>query len=189
MAGLRGTRWLTWANFLTSMRLFAAFPLYYSIATGAWGIACLLFWMAVATDWVDGRVARARGESSAFGGLFDHGSDAIFVISGLLALSKSGQTPPLLPYFVGAAFLQYVLDSKTLAGLPLRASAIGRWNGILYFVPIGIIVTRENLSLSIPTDGWVHWLGSALVVSTVVSMSARVWALITSRGLVRKPSP
>ena len=145
MAGLRETIWFTWANVLTSLRLVAALPLYYSIDVGAWWIACALFWMAVASDFIDGRVARARGESSTFGGLLDHGTDAIFVVSGLLALTDSGQVAWPLPYLVAAAFLQYVFDSRTLAGRPLRASVLGRWNGILYFVPIGVVVTRESL--------------------------------------------
>ena len=70
-------RWLTWANALTSLRLIAAWPFYFSIESGAWRVACGLFWMAVASDLVDGRVARARGESSALGGLLDHASDVL----------------------------------------------------------------------------------------------------------------
>lgn len=188
MAGLRASRWLTLANALTSLRLIAALPLYFSIDAGAWTLACALFWAAVVSDLVDGRIARARGESSALGGIFDHASDATFVVSGLFALSLAGQVPGLLPYLVGAAFLQYVLDSKTLAGRPLRASALGRWNGIGYFVPIGIIVTRQSISLDLPPDEWVLWLGLALVATTLISMTDRAWAWLASRRASRASS-
>ena len=42
--------------------------------------------------------------------------------------------PLVLPGLVAAAFVQYTLDSRALAGQRLRASALGRWNGIAYFV-------------------------------------------------------
>ena len=160
-----------------------------AILSHSWRIACILFWLAVASDWVDGRLARARGESSALGGLLDHGSDATFVMFGLLALAVAGQTPWPLPFLVTAAFLQYVLDSRALAGRPLRASALGRWNGILYFVPIGIIVTRESLGVDFPADAQVIWLGWGLVLSTSVSMSDRAWALMMSRRPSSPSSP
>lgn len=182
MAGLSEARWLTWANVLTSLRLLAAWPLYACIAAHAWPTACLIFWLAVGTDLVDGRIARARGETSAFGGLFDHATDAIFVIAGLAALSSAGRTPGWLPVLVAAAFVQYVLDSKTLEGRPLRASAVGRWNGILYFVPVGIVVTRETLALGVPSDAVVVAIAWGLIASTLISMGDRLWALLGRRA-------
>lgn len=180
-AATRSPRLRTWSNGLTALRLLAALPLYHALVAGAWGLACIVFWLAVASDWVDGRLARARGESSALGGLFDHASDASFVVAGLSALVVAGQAPGPLPFLVVLAFVQYVLDSRILAGRPLRGSALGRWNGILYFVPIGIIVTRESLGFTWPSDDQVLWLGRALVLTTLVSMSHRAWALIETR--------
>jgi CDP-diacylglycerol--glycerol-3-phosphate 3-phosphatidyltransferase len=177
--GARG--YLTWSNGLTSLRLVAAPFFYYALTTHAWREAFVLFWFAVVTDSLDGRIARARGESSALGGLLDHGSDACFVVLGLLAVASAGQVPRALPFLVAAAFVQYVLDSKTLAGRPLRASRLGRWNGILYFVPLGIVVTRAQFSLEFPADSLVLLLGWALVLSTLFSICDRGWALIASR--------
>lgn len=171
------TGWLTFANALTLARLLAA-PFFYCALQGdARLLALLIFWAAVATDFADGRIARARGESSAFGGLLDHATDASFVTLGLAALAQQGLVPWLLPMLVLAAFLQYVLDSKSLAGRQLRASALGRWNGILYFVPLGTVATREGLGIDWPPDAWLAWMGWGLVASTLVSMGDRVWGL------------
>ena len=134
--------------------------------------------LAVATDVADGRLARARGESSAFGGLLDHATDASFVSLGLCALAQAGQVPWALPVLVVAAFLQYMLDSKSLGGRALRASFLGRWNGILYFVPLGIVATRNGLGLSWPPDGWVVAIAWGLVLSTAISMADRGWTLL-----------
>lgn len=171
--------WFTLSNGLTSLRLIAAPFFYCSIVDRHWWAACLLFWLAVASDLVDGRLARARDESSALGGLLDHGSDATFVTLGQLALVKAGWVPALLPALIVVAFLQYVLDSRILAGRTLRASFIGRWNGILYFIPPGMIVTREALGLAVPSDPIILFFGWALAISTLISMADRAMSVIS----------
>jgi phosphatidylglycerophosphate synthase len=173
-------QWLTLSNGLTSMRLVAAPFFYWLIVHQSWWVACLLFWLAVASDFVDGRLARSRGESSALGGLLDHASDATFVTLGQLALAAAGWVPLLLPILIVGAFLQYVFDSRIVVGRELRASFLGRWNGIFYFVPPGVIVTREALGLTIPPNGIVLFLGWALVVSTMISMGDRLVSLVSS---------
>jgi len=166
---------------LTLLRLLSA-PLFYcAIASGQSMAAGLLFWLAVASDVFDGRIARARGEASVFGGILDHASDATFVILGQLALVSDGSLPVALPVLVGAAFLQYALDSRILAGRALRASLLGRWNGIFYFVPPGIVATREMLGLQLPPDAMVRLLGWLLVVSTLISMADRLVGLFGAR--------
>ena len=175
-------RLLTWSNALTTARLVAA-PFFFCALLGdAALLALVLFWSAVVTDVADGRIARARGESSAFGGLLDHATDASFVALGLAALAMEGIVPVALPVLVLAAFLQYMLDSKSLAGRALRASFLGRWNGILYFVPLGVVATRDGLGLAGPQDGLVRAIGFALVASTLISMGDRAWTLLQSRA-------
>lgn len=170
---------LTLSNGLSVIRLISAPAFYFALTGDAWTLACLLFWTAVATDWLDGRIARVRGESSAFGGLLDHASDALFVSLGLCALAVSGRVTPWLPGLVGAAFLQYVLDSRALDGRRLRTSALGRWNGILYFAPSGLVVSREAFGLAGPPDEGIAVLGWILVLSTLLSMIDRAWTLLS----------
>ena len=175
MAVLASAIW-TWSNALTVSRLIAAPFFFCSLLGEASVLAAVLFWGAVATDVADGRVARARGETSAFGGLLDHATDASFVSLGLAALAMQDIVSIALPILVVAAFLQSMLDSKSLAGRELRASILGRWNGIFYFVPLGAVVTRDLLGFSWPSDGLIGLLGFVLVVSTAISMLDRAWA-------------
>jgi phosphatidylglycerophosphate synthase len=172
------SRWVTRANALTALRLAAAPALAAAIACEAAGAAASLFALAVATDLLDGRVARRYGEVSPLGGLLDHASDAALVCAGLAALAWRGAVPALLPVLVGAAFLQYVLDSRALAGRRLRASALGRANGVAYFVLLGIPLVRDGLGLAAPGPAWVRALGWALAAATVVSMAERAIALL-----------
>jgi phosphatidylglycerophosphate synthase len=173
--------WLAPANLVTGLRLAAAPFCALAIVNGqvAWAVG--LYALAVATDLVDGRIARGRGETSARGALFDHASDATFVSLGLAALAvSSGEVPLVLPGLVAAAFAQYTLDSRALAGQRLRASALGRWNGIAYFVLLGTPVIRNALGIDWPAHGLVRTLAWLLVVSTLVSMLDRLRALLRS---------
>lgn len=174
--------WRTRANALTALRLAAAPLLAAAIVWGASAAALLLFAVAVATDLLDGRVARRLGEASPLGGFLDHASDAAFVSTGLAALAYLGQLPAALSACVMLAFVQYALDSRALAGRPLRASALGRWNGIAYFVLLGVPLVRDAAGLGWPGPGVVYALGLALLATTLVSMADRALALRRPRS-------
>jgi phosphatidylglycerophosphate synthase len=167
-------RWLTWANGLTASRLVAAPLLALAILREAHGVALLLFVGAVLTDLLDGRVARRFGEASPLGGILDHGSDAAFVTAGTAALGCAGEVPQILPWLIAAAFLQYVVDSRLAAGGSLRGSVLGRWNGVAYFVAVGIPVVRDGVGLAWPAAPLVNAFGWVLVASTLISMGQRL---------------
>jgi len=169
-------RWRTRANALTLARGVIAPGLAAAIATGRPVVATLLFWIAVATDFADGWIARARGETSPLGGLLDHAVDATLCVLGLAALAAQGVVPWPLPPLVAAAFLQYVLDSSSHRGRPLVASRLGRWNGIAYWVLVATPIMRDALGWSFPPAALVWIFGVALCVSTVASMLDRIAA-------------
>jgi phosphatidylglycerophosphate synthase len=168
------SRWTTRANALTALRLAAAPLLALCVVGGQPLCAALLFALAVATDLLDGRIARRFGEVSPLGGLLDHATDAAFVSIGLGALAWVGAVPALLPFLVAAAFAQYVFDSRALAGRRLRPNRLGRTNGIAYFALLGTPLVRDALALSWPASALVYALGWALVATTLLSMAARL---------------
>jgi phosphatidylglycerophosphate synthase len=185
------SRLRTRANALTALRLAAGPLLVLALLREAALPAFVLFWLAVGTDLLDGRVARRYGEVSPLGGFLDHLTDAAFVSLGLAALAVRGEAPVLLPALVALAFLQYTLDSRALGagqggaaaplGSGLVASSLGRWNGIGYFVPVGTVVVRDALGLGWPGPGLVLALGWLLALSTVLSMADRLRALRRAR--------
>jgi CDP-diacylglycerol--glycerol-3-phosphate 3-phosphatidyltransferase len=163
------------ANLLSTLRLLLVVPFGILVAQGGFTsakLAAALFALAIATDLADGPLARARGTESALGRALDHGADFLFVDVGLAAAAAQGALPWLLPLLVAFAFGQYVIDSYWLhRARELRMSALGRWNGILYFVPLGgaILVALGFDFLAAPTR-WVAW---ALVASTLASIADR----------------
>ena len=175
-----------WANALTAVRLLLVGPMCWSVVAGHFALSAVTFCLAVATDLADGRVARSRGEVSKFGGLFDHSVDASFVGLSLAALALQDVSPviavtPWLPPLVLASFSQYALDSRILAGRPLRASSLGRYNGIGYFVVLGTAVIGTAISLRTellePVVKGMAWL---LVITTLLSMVDRLVAYQTA---------
>ena len=171
-------RWLTLPNLLSTSRLLLAPLCAALLMQGAPQWAACVFYLAVASDVLDGRIARARHQVTALGGMLDHASDAAFVAMLLTTLAWQGVVPILLPPLVAVAFAQYMLDSKALAGQALRASWLGRRNGVLYFALVGTSVTRDALLLSWPPDRWITAFGWLLVASTLLSMLDRALTLL-----------
>lgn len=165
--------WQTRANALTALRLLAAPALVLAICAGDAGAALALYALAVASDFADGWVARRYGEVSPLGGFADHAVDAVFVTSGCAALAGQGVLPAPLPPLIALAFTQYALDSRVGPSRPLRASRLGRWNGIAYYVAVAVPVVRDALALAWPSPDLVRGLGWLLVASTGVSMADR----------------
>jgi phosphatidylglycerophosphate synthase len=181
-------RWLTRANALTLLRLLAAPALYAAIRAGDAPLASLLFAGAVATDLADGWVARRWGEATPLGALVDHAVDASFVTAGTAALALEGLLPPLLPPLIALAFVQYALDSRVFARAGLHGSALGRWNGIAYYVVVGVPVVRDALGWGWPGAWLVVALGWGLVLSTLLSMRGRLRRLAAVRRARGSPA-
>ena len=173
------------AHLLTGIRLALALPLTVAFARPAFlsaGLVALLLGVAIATDYFDGRVARQQGTASPGGQLFDHTTDCLFVTTGLTGAALAGLVPLALPVLIAVAFSQYVFDSYWVhRQKQLRMSGIGRWNGVLYFVPLVVLaVTRlEAIPALTPLLTWAARLGCyALIVSTLVSIVDRATAAI-----------
>jgi phosphatidylglycerophosphate synthase len=172
--------WLTRANGLTLLRLLVAPALALAVVDGATATATALFWIAVATDAADGRVARRFGEVSQYGRLVDHAADATFVTLGTAALAWTGALPAALPALIAAAFGQYVVDSRLAGERQPRPSRLGRWNGVAYYVVVGVPIIREALGLAWPGATLVWAFGWLLVASTLASMAGRLRASLSS---------
>src|SRR5579871_81553 len=127
------------ANTLTAVRLLLVVPFAFFMAQPdrRSAIFALLAWVvALITDFLDGPIARSRGTVTAWSGTFDHTTDFLFVTSGLFAGAYRGAFPWILPVLIVAAFSQYMVDSYWIhRQMKLRGSKLGRYNGMLYFVP------------------------------------------------------
>lgn len=164
------------ANVLTAIRLLLVAPFALLMAradAGSAAVAGLILALAIATDLLDGLLARRRGTASAAGAAFDHTADFLFVTGGLAAGATRGAFPWVLPALIAAAFTQYVVDSYWIhRHRTLRPSRLGRYNGMLYFAPLaGDIAVRSGASLLQPLVTALAWM---LVASTLLSIGERL---------------
>jgi len=172
---------LTLPNALSASRLLLAPWVAWSLLEGDLRLAWFLFLVAIATDLLDGYLARNWHQTSPFGGLLDHSSDAIFITTTLAVLSQQQYVSGILPPLVLISFVQYVLDSKVLLGHPLRGSQLGRYNGIAYFILAGFPIAQEAMNFRPVSYIWIEWFSWLLIVSTLASMVNRLIAFLRLR--------
>ena len=168
----------TLANSLSLSRLIIAPIIAWIILSDWWLTASFFLLLAILSDLLDGPIARKKGQETATGGLLDHSCDALLVAVLLFVLNKTHGIPLLLPILVLGSFLQYVLDSKALSGHKLRTSYLGRSNGIAYYVLASVCVFSQAVGIN-QLDKFFILCGWILIASTLVSMSERLWTLLT----------
>ena len=93
------------ANWLTLSRIPAMFVIVWLMKRNFEWAATITFWLFIAaalTDWLDGKIARARGEVSSFGRFMDAVIDKVMVIGLMIALLNDN-------YFAGYEALAMML--------------------------------------------------------------------------------
>jgi cardiolipin synthase (CMP-forming) len=117
-----GARIATIPNALSALRL-AGVPFFLWLALGprttaadAWAV--VLLFAAGATDWLDGKIARALNQQSRLGELLDPAADRLYITATLIALAIRG----IIPWWLVALL---VLRELVLAAALLRLRGAG----------------------------------------------------------------
>ena len=155
-----------------------------AILNGAGAVSIVLFCFVVASDVLDGLIARRRQQASKLGTMLDHGSDAAFVTATCALCAYLGLLPVLLAPLIALAFIQYLLDSHVLEGADLRPSGIGRLNGIAYFVIAGIAILVHHYVRVPVIISALQTLGWLLVATTLVSIVERGIHVLQARRML-----
>ena len=100
------------ANCISSLRLFMAPALVYLLWQELFLWSLLLMLGALITDVADGAVARKLNQVTNMGGLLDHGSDALLVLSGLVVFAAFGVIPWALPILVAVSYTHLTLPTN-----------------------------------------------------------------------------
>jgi CDP-diacylglycerol--glycerol-3-phosphate 3-phosphatidyltransferase len=136
-------------------------------------IALAIFLLASATDWLDGYVARSRGQVTRLGKLLDPVADKLLVTAALLPLVRKDLVPDFMAaLLIGREFLVSGLRSAASAeGVVIAAGQVGKWKMGMSIAAISfLIVTPRN-----PANTWPSWVpdGAYFVIGT-----AFLWATL-----------
>lgn len=180
------------ANLLTALRIILVIPfaaMFFVSAPFAMNAALLIFGIAAVTDFLDGWVARARGEVSALGAALDPVADKLLIAAALLLLVRSGAIREagvaaalailLREFFVGG--LREALGARA-AVLPV--TPLAKWKTAAQMLAAGLLLAATPYGVLGPTlqpvaDGTL-WLAAILTLWTGADYARRGIKLLTS---------
>jgi CDP-diacylglycerol--glycerol-3-phosphate 3-phosphatidyltransferase len=143
--------------------------------------ATALFAIAMATDWLDGRLARRSGRTSALGSLLDPIADKVLVLSVLIVLVDRGPFPGwMVAAIVAREFLVSGLRLAALErGVVLQARDLGKLKTWSQAVAAGL----GGLAAAGAFDDAVAWW--ALLVALVLTWVSGLDYARLAPGLLR----
>jgi len=167
----------TLPNLLTLSRIVAIplviFTFYLPAPAGPW-LGCALFSLAGATDWLDGRLARAWSQQSELGRFLDPIADKLLVATTLfmLAVNQRFSAPTILPALVilcREIMVSGLREHLAILRVRMPVSRLAKWKTAIQMVAIGVLLVGDagpaNLPVRFIGEGLL-WLAAALTLIT-----------------------
>lgn len=179
---------LTWANILTSLRVFIAPAFFYFIITDQpvhTRVAILLFGIGALTDFLDGYIARRLSEESELGNFLDPLADKILVLSAFFSFVFLDIAPLWLVLVIiarDAATTAIRVYAENL-GRPILTSRSAKWKTALQMIYVFLVLILIGIArtpefpdaaawatnvLTSPAPVVLLWLLAAFTVLTFV---------------------
>jgi CDP-diacylglycerol--glycerol-3-phosphate 3-phosphatidyltransferase len=139
-------------------------------------VAAVLFCVAAATDWVDGRLARRWGVTSKLGSFLDTTADKLLVSGVLVALLAAGRASTwIVALIIGRELvimgLRGVIASE---GEVMAPSMLGKLKTSVQFVAITLAILRPGEPIAgLYLDEWVMLAAAAITVVSAVDYLMR----------------
>ena len=136
--------------------------------------ACAIFVVAALSDWLDGYLARALDQMSAFGAFLDPVADKLVVAAALIMLVQLDRVEPIIALIIIGREIAISSLREWMAKIGRSASVtvayIGKVKTVGQMVAIPLLLFHDPLFDMLDTQ----WLGTLLinaaVVLTVISM-------------------
>jgi len=99
----QGSSMWTIANLLTLFRIALTLPFLYLISRGRFGFALLVFFIASATDFADGYVARKFNQQSSLGRILDPLADKLLTTASFIVMVLPHEGFPSIPVWLAVS--------------------------------------------------------------------------------------
>lgn len=136
-------------------------------------VAVVIFLVAAATDWLDGYLARTRGEVTTLGKLLDPIADKLLTVSAFISLVELKLAPAwMVVVIVGREFV--VSGMRSIAatrGLVIAASNLGKYKTVSQVVAITLLILTNELERWIPYGNLgvaALWVVMALALASMI---------------------
>ena len=128
----------------------------------------LLFIIAAMTDWLDGYLARSRGEVTPFGRFLDPVADKLLVAAALVLLVSANMAPALLAVIIIGreiaigALREWLAQRATI----VHVSLIAKWKTAIQLLAISaLLIHVQVLGISMHEIGLILlWIAAALTI-------------------------
>ena len=144
--------------------------------------AAILFAVAAATDWFDGRLARRWDVATRLGSFLDTTADKLLVTTALVGLVAVHRASPWIALIIIAReFTILGLRAAVAAGgAQFSTSMLGKWKTTVQFVAIILAMLRPDVTIAgVYLDQW------AMVVAAVVTVWSGADYLARSLAVLR----
>ena len=153
-------------------------------------MGALIFGVASFTDWLDGYLARRRGQVTPFGQWMDPLADKLLVTAALVSLVQMGLAPAwMVAVILGREYAVTVLRSIAHAkGHPLPASPLGKLKMAAQVVAILLLILgRVNLEEWIVVGHFALWVATAAALVSAADYVRRFNAILSGRPMPMDP--
>ena len=139
--------------------------------------ALVLFCVAAATDWVDGRLARRWGVTSKLGSFLDTTADKLLVSGVLIALLAAGRVSTwIVAVIIGRELVVMGLRGVVASeGEVMAPSMLGKLKTSIQFLAIALAIVRPGERiLGLYLDEWAMLAAAAITVASAADYLVRV---------------
>jgi len=148
---------------------------------GAEPLAAVLFAIAAATDWIDGRLARRWNVTTRFGSFLDTTADKLLVCGVLIALLGVDRASPwIVAIIVGRELvlmgLRGVIASE---GEVMPPSSLGKLKTAIQFLAILLAILRLGDPVAgLYVDQWAMLAAGAIAIYSMADYLIRAWPVL-----------
>jgi CDP-diacylglycerol--glycerol-3-phosphate 3-phosphatidyltransferase len=117
-------------------------------------VAAVLFAGAALTDWLDGLIARRRGQVTTLGKLLDPVADKVLVSAALISLVQVGTIEAwMVVVMIGREFAVTGLRSVSAAqGMVIEASDLAKYKTFAQYVAVILLILERSIPTGLESD-------------------------------------
>jgi CDP-diacylglycerol--glycerol-3-phosphate 3-phosphatidyltransferase len=117
-------------------------------------VAAILFAGAALTDWLDGLIARRRGQVTTLGKLLDPVADKVLVSAALISLVQVGTIEAwVVVIMIGREFAVTGLRSVSAAqGMVIEASDLAKYKTFAQYVAVILLILERSIPAGLDSD-------------------------------------